>query len=461
MAKEAIQDMTRGNPGKLIFSFGMPLLFGNILQQLYNFVDTVVVGRGAGLGALAAVGATGSINFLVLGFVIGLTQGVSILCAQYFGAKEEENIRKSITMSAILCFSTAVLLTLLSMAGARPLLQWMNTPASVLDDAVLYIQIIFGAIAVSTAYNFFSGILRALGDSKHPLNAMVLAFLINTVLDILFVIPGKMGVAGAAWATVIAKVFSALYCWFCLKKISMLRLSKADWKWDRTMFAKSAGLSLPVAVMNSITAVGVMVIQMAINGFGEVYVAAYAAANKVIIILEQISSTFGFAAGTFAGQNLGAGKITRIEKGVRQANWIVLAMNISCALLCTLAGKPMMELMMGTEDLQAVEIAVQTVTVLSWFMIFLGGLWIYRSSLQSMGDTLWPMASGLLEFFSRLFFCWLLPSVFGFVGILLAECSAWICAMLMLLAVYCITMRRLKKNPGLLSQILQQENDAL
>ncbi len=447
---EKTMDMTQGSPGKLILRFGLPLLFGNVLQQLYNFVDTVVVGRGAGLNALAAVGATGSINFLVLGFIIGLTQGVSILSAQYFGARDQHSLKRAITMSALLCLGGVVILTIVSVLGARSLLAWMNTPDQILEQATLYIQIIFIGSIASTAYNFFSGILRALGDSKHPLTAMIIAFFVNTILDILFVITFHMGVAGAAWATVIAQAFSAVYCFVCLRRIEWLDLHREDWKWDGKMFLHSTKLSLPVALMNSITAVGVMILQIAINGFGSLYVAGYAAASKVIVILEQISSTFGFAAGTYAGQNLGAGKVERIVHGVRAANGIVLAMNVSAAVLCLLFGHSLMHMMMGNEDLEAVAIATHSLQILSIFMVFLGGLWVYRSSLQSMGDTLWPMVSGILEFTSRLVFVLWLPSIFGFTGILLAESSAWLSAMIMLMLVYQITIKKLKKKHGAL-----------
>lgn len=218
--------MTRGNPLSLIISFSLPLLFGNILQQMYNFVDTLVVGRGVSMDALAAVGLTGSLNFLVLGFIIGLAQGVSILCAQFFGSRDYGQLRKSITMSFYLNFSVGLILSVLAMAFARQMLLAMNTPAELLEDAWLYIEVIFGGILISLAYNFLSGILRALGNSKDPLIAMIIAFIMNTVLDVLFVMGFKWGVLGAAAATVSAQLFSAIYCFVCVKKIDLLDLKK-------------------------------------------------------------------------------------------------------------------------------------------------------------------------------------------------------------------------------------------
>lgn len=448
--KSAVLDMTHGSHGKMIFLFGLPLLFGNILQQLYNFVDTIVVGRGISLEALAAVGSTGCINFLVLGFIIGLAQGVSILCAQYFGAGEYERVRKSITMSFILCFVVGLLITAISFLSTRWILELLNTPANIIDDATAYIRLIFLASLIPTFYNFYSGILRAVGDSKNPLIAMIIAFIVNTVLDILFVIPLHMGVAGAAYATIIAQAVSMIYCWICTKRISFLKLTKEDWKMDWSLFWKSFSLSMPVALMNSVTACGVMIMQNAINSFGSDYVAGYSTGSKIIILLEQISSTFGFAAGSFVGQNLGAGKVERIKKGVFEINWIVIALNAVSFALMVVFGKSLIRLLIGDESTFVIDIASHCVVFLSSCLIFLGILWIYRCSLQSMGDTLWPMVSGFIEFFARLIAIWLLPSRIGFDGVLMAEILAWICAGAMLYTVYRKSIRKQERKKAAL-----------
>lgn len=437
-------DMTTGSPVKLILAFGTPLLFGNILQQLYNFVDTVVVGRSLGMNALAAVGTTGSINFLVLGFVMGMAQGVSILVSQYFGAKDHEKLRRSITMSVYLNVAVGIVTTFLATFASRAMLQWMNTPIEILDMAVEYIHIIFLGTLISLAYNFFSGILRALGDAKNPLIAMIIAFLVNTVLDIWFVAGLRIGVSGAAYATVIAQGISAIYCLVCLKKIEFLCFEKEDWKLDGGLFKRSLTLSLPVAIMNSITAVGVMVLQTAINGFGALYVAGYTAASKVIIILEQISSTFGFASSTYVGQNMGALQIQRIKKGVRQINLTVIAMNVFCALIMIVFGKSLIRLMVSANEEEVVQIGYHCLVFLSCFLVALGILWVHRCSLQSMGDTFYPMLSGILEFASRIFFVWMLPRFFEFNGVLASEVSAWISAAIFLVIVFKYRLKHIK-----------------
>ncbi|OLU36763.1 MATE family efflux transporter [Ileibacterium valens] len=439
-----VKNMTSGKPLKLIVGFSIPLLFGNILQQMYNFVDTLVVGRGVSMDALAAVGLTGSLNFLVLGFIIGMAQGVSIQCSQFFGSQDFDKLRKAITMSFILNFSVGIILTFLSMSSARMMLAWMNTPETLIADAWAYIEVIFGGILISLSYNFLSGILRALGNSRDPLIAMIIAFFINTILDVVFVMVFDWGVLGAAAATLSAQFFSAIYCFSRVRKIEFLRLNKQDWKWDGELFKQSFLLSLPVALMNSITAVGVIFMQTAINGFGSVYIAAYSVASKILIIFEQVDVSFGAGAGTFAGQNLGAMKIERIRVGVRQINFCLILINLSIYASMLLFGAPLIELMVGNQP-EVIDAAKICIQFLCLFLPFLGILWIYRTSLQSMSDTFWPMLSGILEFAARSIALLILPGWIGFYGVLSAEVSAWILAALMLVVVYKIRIKKLSQ----------------
>lgn len=428
--------MTQGSEVKAILAFGLPLLFGNVLQQLYNFVDTLIVGRGISMNALAAVGTTGSINFLVLGFIMGMAQGVNILVSQYFGAKDFKNLKKSVTMSLLINVFTGIIISILSIAFVPLLLENMNTPAEILEDAILYIRIIFAGILISLAYNFLSGILRALGDSKNPLRAMVIAFFVNTALDLFFVLVLGWGVAGAALATVLAQGVSALFCFMQCSKLQILHLNKEDWQMDTGLLKKSLSLSLPVAIMNSITATGVIVLQAAINAYGAAYVAAYSAASKINMILEQISSTFGYATGTFVGQNIGANEIERIKKGVARINLVVIGFNVATALLIICFAKPLMAFMVGEDETLVMEYGAHCLIFLSVFLFALGILWVHRCALQSMSDTFFPMLSGLLEFFARVLGVMLFPGLMGFDGLLMAEVFAWICAAIMLVIVY-------------------------
>lgn len=450
---EQTTSMTSGKPLKLILQLGLPLLAGNILQQLYNFVDTVVVGRGIGTAALAAVGLTGAIHFLVLGFISGLAQGVSILAAQFFGAGDYSSLRKSVTMSALVNYASGIVITALSLWQASWILEIMQTPADILPYSLTYLQIIFGGILISLTYNFLSGILRAFGDARNPLIAMIIAFFVNTILDIWFVMGLQMGVAGAAWATVIAQGISALYCWICCRKISVLRMERKDWKWDGAMAWKSFILSFPVAIMNSITAVGVMFLQAAINTFGAVYIAGYSTASKIIVLTEQISSTFGFASGTFVGQNMGAGLTERIQEGVRVIQKAVAGMNLGTCLVLIVIGRPLLALMLSADEPEVIDIAYQCVVFLSVFLVALGILWIFRCALQSMSDTFFPMLSGILEFVSRVVCIMILPHFFGFYGVLMSEVSAWIAAALMLGIVYTWRMKKERKKQTLAGEL--------
>lgn len=433
---EQTTSMTSGKPLSLILHLGLPLLAGNILQQLYNFVDTVVVGRGIGTAALAAVGLTGAIHFLVLGFISGMAQGVSILVSQFFGADDPDNLRKSVTMSAFVNYGTGIVITLLSMWKAQWILEIMKTPADILPLSLEYLQIIFGGILISLFYNFLSGILRAFGDARNPLIAMIIAFFVNTILDIWFVVGLHMGVSGAAWATVIAQAVSAIYCFACCKKISVLHLQKADWLWNGAMVWKSFVLSLPVAIMNAITAVGVMFLQAAINTFGSDYIAGYSTASKIIVLTEQTSSTFGFATGTFVGQNMGAHQYERIKTGVRSIQKAVAGMNIATCVVLVLLGKPLLMLMLSADEPHVIDIAYQCTVFQSVFLIALGMLWIFRCALQSMSDTFYPMLSGVLEFVTRVTCISILPGLFGFYGVLMSEVAAWMAAAIMLGIVY-------------------------
>lgn len=449
--------MTSGPPAKLIFLFGLPLLAGNILQQLYNFVDTIIVGRGISMEALAAVGVTGSLNFLVLGFLMGLSQGVSILVSQFFGAEDFASLRKSITMSAWLCFGAGFIIMTLALSGSRWLLEVIITPPDIIDDAQTYLNLIFMGIPLSLAYNFLGGILRGVGDSKNPLIAMVIAFSINTALDLLFILPLKMGVAGAALATVLAQGISALYCLWCCLKIDVLKLHRSDWKWSGSLFRRSYRLSLPVAFMNSITAVGLIFLAAAINGYGSDFVAAYSAASKVLVILEQISSAFGMAASSYAGQNMGAGKISRIRTGIRKANLIVLALNLICTICMFAFSRNLLQIMVSAENREVLDISVYILNFQSAFLAFLGTLWVFRSALQGMGDTVAAMLSGLVEFFTRIFCILWLPALLGFNGVLSAETFSWITATILLAAIYYRKLSKLKKKEPIKTESVHLE----
>lgn len=440
-----VKDMTVGNPTKLIFSFAMPMLIGNIFQQFYSMADAVIVGRFVGVPALAAVGATGAMNFLVLGFVMGLTTGFSIIVAQFFGCNDEDKLRKSVAMSVYLSIISIILITFLSLVLSKPLLIFMNTPADILEDANKYISIIFAGIIVTIFYNLLSSILRALGDSKTPLYFLVVSSLINIILDLVFVINFSMGVAGAAYATVISQAISCVLCLIYIsKKHPILKLKKKDWNIDYRIINKLLKLGIPTALQTSITAVGVMVIQSTINNFGSTIVAAYTAAAKVEQLATQPGLTFGLAMATYTGQNLGAGKIERIGIGLKKCIKLSMGFCIAGTVLVILFGGNLTQLFVSSEQYEVIAASKQYLNIVSIFFFVLGLLFIYRNALQGLGNAFVPLLSGAVELLMRVGVALTLSNYIGYTGICLASPIAWIAATILLMVAYYKSIGNLK-----------------
>ena len=311
--------MTEGSPIRLLISFALPLMVGNVFQQLYTVVDTAVVGQFVGVSALASLGAADSPNWGVLGIIQGLTQGFSILMAQHFGAKDYRELSRSVGASVTLCLVFTVLLGVGGQLWAETLLRLLNTPQDVLPGALLYLRIVYGGIPAIMAYNFLAAILRALGDAKTPLYAIVVAALMNVVLDLLFVVGFHWGIAGAAIATVVSQVASAVYCFFNVRKITILQVLPGDLKPSRDLTLTLLKLGFPMALQNAIIAMGSMVVQFVINGYGMLFLAGFTATNKLYGLLEIAATSYGFAVTSYVGQNLGARLVNRIKRGQRAA----------------------------------------------------------------------------------------------------------------------------------------------
>lgn len=441
------KDMTVGNPTKLILSFAIPMLIGNIFQQLYNMVDTMIVGRFVGVTALAGVGSTGSMNFLVLGFMIGITSGFSIVISQYFGAGDEEKLRKSVAMSTYLSLFITLIVTTLSLLFTRPLLELMQTPSDIIGYAYSYISIIFGGIVVALLFNLLSAILRALGDSKTPLYFLVIASVINIILDLVFIINFSMGVAGAAFATVISQGVSCILCFFYIKKkCVILKMQRSDWVLDIPLCKQLLRLGLPNAFQCSITAVGVMVLQSTINGLGSTIVAAYTAASKVEQLAMQPSMTIGLAMGTYAAQNLGAGKYERIRLGVRKSIMISFIICIGGGLFVSLFGSTLTTLFVSSDQQEVILASQHYLNTVSLFFFVLGLLFIYRSTLQGLGNAIIPFWSGVIELVMRVGVALILSQMIGFTGICLAGPFAWTGAAILLGISYYKTIHRIEKK---------------
>lgn len=311
------KDMMIGNPMKIILLFSIPVLLGNLFQQFYNMVDTVIVGQYLGEDALAAVGSTGCIMFLVLGFANGIAQGFGVMVSHAFGAKDFKRLQHYVALSLMLTAIVSAVLSVITVIGSRQLLLWLNTPENIVGLADSYIRVIFGGILCTMAYNVASGILRGIGDSKTPLYFLIFSSALNIVLDIFLIVVVKMGTAGAAYATVISQGVAAVLCFIVMfRKHDILRTSREDYYWDNQGILRMLSIGIPMALNYSITAIGTMILQSAVNVFGSSTVAAFTAASKVSSIATQTFPTLGTAMATYCGQNLGAGKYKRIYQGM-------------------------------------------------------------------------------------------------------------------------------------------------
>ena len=436
--------MTTGNPVKLILFFSIPLLIGNVFQQFYSMVDTIIVGRYVGVQALAAVGVTGSLSFLILGFTFGLTGGFSVIIAQRFGANDEDGLRKSVATSTILSIISTIIITLASMLSAKPVLSLMNTPDDIINDATIYIIIIYAGTCATVFYNMIAGILRSLGDSKTPLYFLILSSILNIILDLFFILNFNMGVRGAAYATVITQGISGILCLiYALKKYPILRLKKEDWIWDKNFALKHLNVGIPMALQFSITATGVMVLQTALNAFGSTVIAAYTAASKVEQIVTQPGISFGTTMATYCGQNLGAGKYDRIKEGVKKGSIITIMVSIIAAVVLFVFGKSLSTLFISSDQIEALNYSKQYLNTVAIFLPILGMLFIYRNSLQGIGDAFIPMMAGVAELVARVIVAFTLPAFIGYIGICLASPFAWIGATIPMAIKYRILIKRM------------------
>ena len=444
-----VRDMTKGNPGRLILMFAVPLMIGNVFQQLYTMVDTVVVGQVAGVQALAALGAVEWIMWMVLGVSSGITQGFAILIAQDYGARKWKQLKKTVAHSYVLTTITAVLLFLTSQIFAHWILSFLNTPDNIIGMSLLYLRIVFCGIPVVAAYNVFAGVLRSLGNSRTPLVAMVIAAGINIILDLVFVAGFHMGVAGAALATVIAQCFSALYCFIIVKKIEIVHITKDDFRAVPGLNRELLSLATPILFQDVIISLGGLAVQFVVNGYGFLFVAGFTATNKLYGILEMAAISYGYAIITYVGQNLGAGQISRIKKGVHISGFLAFLTSAFISVMMFIFGKHILRMFISgnpAQTEQVLGIAWHYLSIMASVLCILYFLHVYRSALQGLGDTMIPMLSGVVEFFIRVGVALLLPKIMGQNGIFYAEITAWTGAAVLLAVSYYIRIRKFRES---------------
>lgn len=444
-----IKEMTSGKPLPLLVLFALPLMLGNVFQQMYTVVDTAIVGKALGVDALAALGAVDWLNWMIIGMVQGLTQGFSIRMAKEFGARQYDKLKKTVATAVILSAFAALLLVAIGQLLCKGVLQLLQTPERILPMSLLYLRIIFAGIPIVTAYNLLSAMLRALGDGKTPLYAMVAASITNIVLDLVFVLVFHWGIAGAAAATLIGQLVSCIFCLSQLRKVEILRLAKSDFGELSALSGKLLALGTPMALQNCIIAIGGIIIQLVVNGFGVIFIAGFTAANKLFGLLEMAGASYGFAVVTYVGQNLGAKKTERIRKGVNSAALLALLTSIVIGLIMLIAGKLILSCFIsGTpEEYEgAMKVAYQYLATMSIALPSLYFIHVYRSALQGMGDTVQPMISGILELVIRVSLVFILPAIVGSIGVFLAEVAAWIGAAIMQMIVYYLRIHRMLKK---------------
>jgi len=435
-------DMTEGRTSGRILSFFFPMLITNMLQQVYNVADTAIVGKGLGDDALGAVGNMGSLTFLIIGFSLGLCNGFSVNIGQRFGAKDYAGLRRAMAGSITLSVVIGIILTVLSVVFLRPVLILLQTSPVILKDSLTYGYVIFGGLAATIAYNLTSSILRALGDSKTPLFAIIVSSVLNIVLDYVFIFLLGSGVEGAAAATVAAQLISALICWLKLRRIEMLHLSAEDF---RNQFSEILALlknGIPMACMNSITAVGCMVVQYFVNGLGVAYTSAYSACSRYIHLFMQPACTAGYTMSAFTGQNYGAGRYDRIRKGLVSCMAIAGISYVLLGSVMVFFPQWLSGLMLSGDE--QIAIASEFLPICGVFLFGVDFLFVYRSGVQGMGKPFIPMCSGILEMVLRIAVIMMYIDQMGFRATAYAEVVAWIGALLLnMTAFYYLLHRKL------------------
>ncbi|WP_294387334.1 MATE family efflux transporter [uncultured Clostridium sp.] len=447
MGKNDVKDLTQGNVFKLILGFSIPLLLGMLFQQFYSMVDTIIVGRYLGVTALAEVGSTGSINFMIIGFCMGVCNGFAIPVAQKFGARNYKLLRKYVFNSGVLAVIFSVIMTLVVCLLCRNILGWMNTPNDIMEGAYSYIFVIFLGIPVTYLYNLLAGIIRSLGDSKTPLMFLIMSSIINIILDLVFIIVFNMGVSGAAWATVISQGVSGICCLiFMAKRYSILKFEKDELKINGHCIRRLCYMGVPMGLQYSITAIGSVILQTAVNGLGSLVVAAVTAGSKISMFLCCPFDALGSTMATYAGQNVGAKKLDRVNEGIKNSIIIGSVYSIIAFLVSIFFGKTIALLFVDGNELELLSMVSKQLIITALFYIPLCLVNVVRFTIQGMGYSTFAIFAGICEMIARTICGFILVPIFGFNAVCLASPIAWICADLFLIPGYISVMNKMKRE---------------
>lgn len=429
MASNTTKDMTSGSTMKLILGFAVPLLMGMLFQQVYSLVDTIIVGRFLGVSALAAVGATGSINFLIVGFCQGICNGFALPVAQRFGAKDYDGLRKYVGNSAVLSIIFGGAITLITVIACRPILELMQTPADIIDLSYHYIVVIFAGIPAIMLYNILSAYLRSLGDSITPVIFLVLSAGLNIGLDLLFIVTFHWGVFGAAFATVLSQAVSGILCLILIiKKFNLLHLKREDWKLDWGYSRYLLIMGLPMGLQYSITAIGSVILQASVNTLGSTAVASMTAGSRISMFVVCPFDALGSTMATFGGQNVGAGRLDRLGRGLRSA--VILGAIYSALILVILIffGRDLILLFVSAKEAAVIAQAKQFLVTNAAFYLMLALVNIVRFLIQGMGFSGFAVFAGVFEMVARTLVGLVFVPIFGFTAACSANPLAWIFA---------------------------------
>ncbi len=442
-----IQDMTKGDPIKLILLFSVPLLIGNIFQQLYNLADIVIVGRLIGLNALAAVGATAPLFFMLMFILVGLTNGFAVVTGQRFGAKDIDGLRQSVAVSTVLSFAFTTVFTVILIFSLPKILALMNVPQEIFKDAYTYISVIIYGLWTTNLYNLLSSVIRALGDSKTPLYVLIIASLLNIVLAVAFIMYFKMGVEGAAIAVIISQFVSSLMCIaFIKRRLPILHLKKEDWKLDKENIFEHLKIGIPMALQFSILGLSMLVVQSVCNTFGPTVIGAFTYALRIEQVAIMPLASFGVAMAAYVAQNFGARNFSRIRQGIRKCSAVSLGVSIILAFIIHLWGADIIRLFAGEIHSDVVSISKSYLYISTLFYCFVGQLFIFRNTIQGMGDGVVPLIASIAELFLRGFAAIVLSVKMGYIGIFYAGPIAWIGASIIVSGGYFMFMSKTVKD---------------
>lgn len=432
------KDMTVGNPFKVILLFSIPILIGNVFQQLYNVVDTAVIGHVLGDKSLAAVGATAAIWGLIIGLANGTTNGFSVVLARFYGRKDDISIKKTVCMTVVLTILISAILTVVSLIGMVPLLKFLNTPKSIMSETSSFLRVILGFSFITMLYNMFAGMLRAIGNSKAPLVFLVISIIINVVLDIIFIKYMGSGIVGAAYATVIAQLVSVCLCISYIKrKCPIIHIKRKYFVMDKELIKELFTTGISMGLMLAIVSIGTVAMQSAVNGFGANTIAAHTAARKIGDIFMLPLGTLSMAASTFASQNFGAGKMDRVKEGIKNSIFLAFIWSAITNIVVFFGCNLMVQGMTGSREAEVYKVAAKYIHINAPFFFVLSILLVLRSSLQGIGRKIVPLTASFIELTAKFVGVGFLAPMLGYLGVCILEPIAWfVCGLLVAIDFY-------------------------